>query len=512
MKRMIGLALLAASPTAAGSTTADRGDALLRETIAALNTGDDGQYLRFSATHLTATALKEYPAEIWGSEFAKMFADTGGIDIDRIVGEQPGWVQAEGRDRMSGTRQCITLNLDRSTAKPMMTDFTIRGLYDAGPALTEPTPNELLRTLGGLADRYDARGLMSGVMLIAKNDQILFEKAYGFASIAHRDPMRTTTRLNLASIGKSLTGVAVAQLVDSGKLDYDAPVGRYLPDYPDKKVRDQVTLRQLLSHTAGLGPRDYYQYPQWTAARAYLRSVPDYLDLVRKEGITVGAPQGQFLYSNAGYVIAGAIIERVTGTSFYDYVDRHIFQPAGMTGAGYPELDAEIVDIADPLTNLVNLDPDTLIYRSGTPRKAMAELAGRGGPQGGAVMSARDLLKFDQALRSGKLISAPRLNEMMTPVSPSGAGARGLVGDVREGLGIEVVRQNGHLFYGHTGGDLGVASMTYWYPDSGYTIILLTNRDPRAGRVLANVSRALLTRHTIGDGAPPAQHCLPPSP
>jgi len=136
-----------------------------------------------------------------------MFADTGGIDIDRIVGEQPGWIQAEGRDRMSGTRQCITLNLDRSTAKPMMTDFTIRGLYDAGPALTEPTPNELVRTLGGLADRYDARGLMSGVMLIAKNDQILFEKAYGFASIAHRDPMRTTTRLNLASIGKSLTGV-----------------------------------------------------------------------------------------------------------------------------------------------------------------------------------------------------------------------------------------------------------------------------------------------------------------
>ena len=167
-----------------------------------------------------------------------------------------------------------------------------------------------------------------------------------------------------------------------------------------------------------------------------------------------------------------------------------------MTGAGYPELDAEIPNVADPLTNLHNLDPDTLVYRSGTPRKAMAELAGRGGPQGGPVMSARDLLKFDQALRSGKLVSAARFKEMMTPISPSGAGAPGLVGDVREGLGIEVVRQNGHLLYGHTGGDLGVASMTYFYPDSGYTIILLTNRDPRAGRVLANVSRAPYSRAT----------------
>ena len=283
MKRLIGLTILAAAPAAGGPAKTDPGAALLRETIATFNAGDDAQYLRFSSTHLTPAALKDYPAEIWGSEFSKMFADTGGIDLDRIVGNGPGWVQAEGRDRMGATRQCINLNFDRGTAKPMMTDFTLRGLYDAGPALTQPTPDEVVRTLGGLADRFDARGLMSGVMLIAKDDRILLEKAYGFSSIAHRDPMRTTTRLNLASIGKSLTGVAIAQLVDAGKLDYDAPVGRYLPDYPDKKVRDQVTLASFVPQS-GLGPRDYYQYPEWTAARAYLRSVPDYLGLVRKQG------------------------------------------------------------------------------------------------------------------------------------------------------------------------------------------------------------------------------------
>ena len=98
----------------------------------------------------------------------------------------------------------------------------------------------------------------------------------------------------------------------------------------------------------------------------------------------------------------------------------------------------------------------------------------------------------------------------MTPASPSGAGAAGLTGDVREGLGIEVITQNGHKLFGHTGGDLGIASMVYWYPGTGYTTILLTNRDPRAARVLANLSRSLLTRQSINGAVPPPQGCEPP--
>jgi len=349
----------------------------------------------------------------------------------------------------------------------------------------------------------------NGAALVAENGKVIYKGAFGMANMEWNIPNTPDTKFRLGSITKQFTAMLTLQLVEQGKIKLDGKITDYLPDYR-KDIGDKVTVHHLLTHTSGI--------PSYTDQPGFFDNVSrnpyKVSDFVKKyaSGDLQFEPGSKFTYNNSGYFLLGAIIERVTGTSFYDYVDRHIFRPAGMTVAGYPELDAEISDIADPLTNLVNLDPDTLIYRSGTPRKAMAELAGRGGPQGGAVMSARDLLKFDQALRSGKLISAPRLNEMMTPVSPSGAGARGLVGDVREGLGIEVVRQNGHLFYGHTGGDLGVASMTYWYPDSGYTIILLTNRDPRAGRVLANVSRALLTRHTIGDGTPPAQHCLPPSP
>jgi CubicO group peptidase (beta-lactamase class C family) len=352
------------------------------------------------------------------------------------------------------------------------------------------------------------RDLFSGVILIARNDSIVLEKPYGAASLAFNEPMRLETRLNIASIAKVFTGVAIAQLVEAGKLSYDDTVGNLLPDYPNPDVRERVTVRQLLSHTSGLGPPDYYETPLWST-RPRLRSVADFMRLVGETPIT--SEPGKYRYSNAGYVILGAIVERLTELNFYDYVRKHIFAPAGMSRSFYPEMDMEDPDLAAPLTNLFDKGADGWVYRLGRPRNAIYELAARGGPQGGAAVTARDLLAFQQAFRDGRLISAARVEAMTTPLSPSGAGAPGLSGDAREGLGIEVITRNGHTFFGHSGGDLGIASVLYWYPDTGYTTIILSNRDPRAARVLANATRALITRQTLHDAAAPDQGCLPPA-
>jgi len=481
----------------------------LRQLVEVLETGDQVGYQRFIEKTYAPAALGEYSAEDRASWLARIYTDTGGFEIDGVVGEGPEWGQAEARDRITGLLYCLTLDRTTVDGREFITDFNTRGIFPAGPRLTTPGPAEVIRTIGAVADAYAARGLLSGVILIAKDDEVIFRKAYGQASLAYNAPMTVDTRLNIASIGKSLTGVAIAQIVDAGKLSYDDAVGKLLPDYPDKEVRERVTVRQLLTHTSGLGPVDYWQKPQWLAARSRLRSVSDYMKLV--VGTPVGAAPGEYLYSNSGYVLLGAVIERLTGQSYYDYVDQHIFKPAGMTRSFYHEMDHEDPDVAVPLTNIFNKETDgSDIYRLGPPRNAIYELAAKGGPQGGAFLTADDLFKFEKALRSGKLVSAARLQEMMTPFSPSGAGAAGLTGDVREGLGVEVITQNGHQLFGHTGGDLGIASMVYWYPGTGYTTILLTNRDPRAGRVLAMVSRSLLTRQSINGAVPPPQKCEPP--
>jgi CubicO group peptidase (beta-lactamase class C family) len=484
---------------------------LINEFASVLASGDQQRFESFAAKAFDPAVLRDTPAVDQAAAIARMYEDTGGLRIDHLAAERPGAILAEAHDAMTGSLQCLTIAFSRHGGQSWIKDIAVKPIYAAGPSLAPPADAEIVELLSGIAARFDARGLMSGVLLVAKGDRVLLERAYGFASIAHRDPMTLDTRLNVASIGKVITGVAIAQLVAAKRLSYDDAVGRYLSAPVDETIRKKVTIRQLLSHTSGLGPRDYYEFPEWDSARPQLRDIASYLDLIEREKISVGAPQGRFLYSNTGYVLLGAIIEKVTGESFYNYVERHVFLPAGMTSALYAQTDAEIPNIADPLTNLFPIGPNQYRYHLGTPRRAIYELAARGGPQGGATLTAHDLLRLETALQTGRLISADRLAEMERPASPSGAGAKGLSGDVREGLGIEVIRQNGHRFFGHTGGDLGVASSIYRYPDRDMTIIILTNRDPRAARVLTSYSRSLMTRNVIGGAQIPAQSCELPT-
>jgi D-alanyl-D-alanine carboxypeptidase len=480
---------------------------LLQSLLDVLASGDQATYGRFVQKNYARAALAEYPAEDFASSLARIYTDTGGLTLERVTSETPGSVQAEAVDRMTGGRYCLTLTRKEENGRQWIMDFEVRGLYPAGLQLTTPEPEEMARTIARIAGKYTERGLFSGVILIAKDDKIIFEKAYGKASLAWNTPMTLQTRLNVASIGKMFTGVAIAQLVEAGKVSYDDVVGKHLADYPDQDVRQRVTVRQLLSHTSGMGPNDYYQGAGWLK-RSHLRSVADYMKLV--VGTPIGGEPGTYHYLNSGYVILGALIERVSGMSFYDYVGEQIFKPAGMTRSFYPEMDSEAPDVAVPLTNLFNKGENNYLYRLGRPRSAIYELAARGGPQGGAYVTARDLFAFQRALRNGTLIRPSQYKEMTTPQGGPGAGAGGLTGVAREGLGVEVITRNGHMFFGHTGGDLGVASIIYWYPDTGYTTIVLSNRDPRAARVLANVTRALITRKTINGAAPPEQTCVPP--
>lgn len=493
-------------PTAAAGDDA----ALMRRLVDVIGTGDPAAYEGFVLQNYAPAALADSSVEEQADRLARIFTDTGGFEIERIAGQSSGWMQAEAHDRTAHIRYCLTLKRTRVAGRDFVTEFSTRALYPAGAKLKSPTPAETVRAIRAIADAYARRGLLSGVILIAKDDKILFEKAYGWASLAYDRPITLATRLNIASIAKRFTGVAIGQLVDAGKLSFDDTVGKLLPDYPDQAVRDRVTVRQLLSHTSGLGPEDYYEKPKWATARPHLRSVSDYMKIVA--GTTVGAEPGRYLYSNSGYVLLGAIIERLSGQGFYDYVSDHIFMPAGMRHSFYHVLDDEDPDVAVPLTNLFSKAENSYVYRLGRPRSAIYELAARGGSQGGAYVTAGDLFAFERALHHGKLLSRATLAEMTRPQSPSVGGAGGLGGDLREGLGVEIVTQNGHVFFGHRGGDLGIASLDYFYPDTGYTTIVLTNRDPRVGRILADVTRAFLTRHTIGGATPPPQACVPPSP
>ncbi|MDQ4079434.1 MAG: beta-lactamase family protein, partial [Gemmatimonadota bacterium] len=210
-----------------------------------------------------------------------------------------------------------------------------------GPAgqlvnIDEVSDAGIARSLANLMGRVCREDGFSGTMMVARDGRPLFQHACGLANRADSVPMKLDTRLNLGSMNKMVTAVAIAQLVEEGKLTFDDAVGEHLVDYPNADVRNKVRIHHLLTHTSGLG--SYFNEEFMNASRTRFRSVRDFMALVEKENLAF-EPGTRWAYSNSGFMLLGAIIERVSGMSYFDYVRERIFQPAGMTDTDSYEMD-----------------------------------------------------------------------------------------------------------------------------------------------------------------------------
>jgi CubicO group peptidase (beta-lactamase class C family) len=321
---------------------------------------------------------------------------------------------------------------------------------------------EIGKELGAFIDQLAASDSFSGAVLVAKDEKPIFRKAYGTANKDGNVQNQVTTKFNLGSMNKMFTGVAVAQLAEQGKLSFNDTVGKYLPDYPNKAVAAKVTIHQLLTHTSGLG--DFFN-EKFSAEQAGFKRVTDYLPVFANDPLAF-EPGQRWQYSNAGYIVLGAIIERVTGQTYYDYIRKHIYEPAGMTHTGfYPP----VGDLPDSATPYTNLGP------KGTgqgPRHATKRDELRGGPAGGGYSTVDDLLKFSIALRHHKLLSAQYTDIVTAGKVDAPFG--------KYGYGFGDVYFNGVHSFGHNGGAPGISTQFDVYPDLGYTVIVLSNYDPPA--------------------------------
>ena len=182
--------------------------------------------------------------------------------------------------------------------------------------------------LDSLVTTRVASDSFSGVVVVAKHGATIYERAAGMANRELQIPMTLETRLQIASTTKLFTQIAIRQLEQAGKLSLSDTVGQFLPSYPNVTVRRKVTVDQLLHHRSGVGS---FWNAQFMARHASIRNVADYLGLFQDDSLLFEPGTSQ-AYSNGGYVLLGAIIERVSGESYHQYVRMHIFAPAGMTG------------------------------------------------------------------------------------------------------------------------------------------------------------------------------------
>ena len=322
------------------------------------------------------------------------------------------------------------------------------------------------------------------------------------------------TRFNLASAGKMFTAVAVAQLVDAGKVRLDDPIGLQVKGLTPQAAA--VTVRQLLTHSSGLGN---FFTPDNLPAIEKARSVSDLLPLVTAEKPSF-PPGSRFDYSNSGFLLLGALIERASGLGYGQYLDQHVFRPAGMVASG---LDAGPASTrAVGMTNLPAHPPRPPAGGAGPghpgpgrggpppqgPLRPAPEAALHGTPAGGGYSTAADLQRFFAALAAGRLTSAAMLKELTSPQIVA-APAKGELPQLDYGLGFGVGAASGHRWFGHNGGAPGVNAETAAYPGDRITVIVLSDRDPPgATRLFRKLQAALFDPEVMSScaaAAPPGR-------
>lgn len=297
----------------------------------------------------------------------------------------------------------------------------------------------------------------SGTILVAKNDSIIQKRAYGLASKELNVKNKIDTKFNIASITKTFTAVAILQLQEDGKIDLNTPIGKYLENYPNDKIRESATISQLLTHTAGLP--NFYVTNFLDRCKFDFKEVKDFLPLFENDTL-LSEPGEEYNYDAAGYVLLGLIIEKVTGSSYYDYLEENIFQRAKMPNTAAYNVDAIIENKANGYT----FAGDTT-----KPLKNNVFYLSKASPGGFHYSTVEDLFNFNQALFNNKLINQKTLDLMIEP------RVKGY--NTHLGYGIDVNQRYDEIILGHSGGWYGISGEIIYLPKSDYTITILSNVD-----------------------------------
>lgn len=281
---------------------------------------------------------------------------------------------------------------------------------------------------------------MNGNVAVVKGDQTLFDEGAGFANFSEKSLNQRTTAHPIGSITKAIVATSVLQLQDKGKLSIHDPVAKYFPHFPDGS---NIRLIHLLNHTSGIQP------PHWHFAN---RSPEQLIQAIGKKPIKF-QPGSKWDYRDANYVVLGRVIEKVSGLPLHEYIQKNIFNQAGMAHSGF-------------MTN----QPHTVHLSTGYFKKMNRLLAARTWNPvslfgfADIYSTASDLCQYDQALMKGKLITKKSLSEMLTPGSSS-----------RYGLGLYNL---GYAVYSR-GVIGGWEALHVYYKDDTSIAVLLNVRDKK---------------------------------
>lgn len=331
-------------------------------------------------------------------------------------------------------------------------------------------------------DALTRTGVPSASVVVVKDGKIAYVKAYGDARLEPKTAAAPTMRYSIGSISKQFTATAILLLQEQGKLSLDDKVGKYLPDLTRA---NEVTIRQLLSHTSGY--QDYW--PQDYVMPMMLKPVTSQKIMDTWARIPLDFDPGtKWQYSNTNYVIAGVIVEKVSGMPLLKFLQQNVFGPLGMTSVA--NIDEKRLGDTDPT--------GYLRYALGPLRPAPKEGPGWLFAAGELAMPATDLAKWDISIIDQKVLKSSSYREFSTDTLLK----NGL--STHYGLGVDVASQGGHRALSHGGEVSGFTAQNIVFPDDRAAIVVLTNQDAAsASGAIANSIAPLLFE--TADAATPAK-------
>lgn len=343
-----------------------------------------------------------------------------------------------------------------AVSRRILIALLLLGLVSGGArASSAKSTSDLASAIDELLQKNYKSGEPGASVIVVKDGKIVFRKGYGKANLELGVAVEPQMIFRLGSITKQFTAVAILMLAEQGKLSVSDEITKHLPDFPVKDRK--ITIEHLLNHTSGI--KSYTSLPEWLALWRKDMPLKDLIDVFKDKPADF-APGESWSYNNSGYVLLGAIIEKVSGQSYKDFIEKQIFAPLGMTHSFYDTTDRVIAGRVSGYSKgkdgFVNC-----AYLSMTQPHAAGSL----------MSSVDDLALWDAALYTDKLVKQESLKRAWTPASLNNGKP------THYGYGWAMNSYEGHRVVMHGGGINGFSTDAIRLPDDRVFVAVLTNRD-----------------------------------
>jgi CubicO group peptidase (beta-lactamase class C family) len=335
----------------------------------------------------------------------------------------------------------------------------------AGTALVQNIDSRLDQ----IVQSYVSNKQFMGTVLIARGNDVLFSKGYGSANLEWAVPNTPSTKFRLGSVTKQFTAASILLLEERGKLKVDDPVKKYLPEAP--AAWDKMTIFHVLTHTAGIP--NFTSFADYPSSEPF-STTPEKLVARFRDKPLEFQPGEKWNYSNSGYVLLGYLVERISGQTYEKFVQENIFTPLGMKDSGYDSNSAVISHRASGYTPSPNGTVNAGFVHMSIPFSA-----------GALYSTTEDLLRWEQGLFGGKVLSAASLQKMTTPVKNDYA------------FGLQVHTVKGRKVIDHGGGIEGFNTLLAYYPEQKLTVAVLGNLNGSAPEQIAAAVAGVALGETV---------------